>query len=76
MLYFSRFDDTFKSHKNIGISMAKKKESSGLVSSAGLMRYYDSEETAILVDPKTVVSIAIAVGAAILALNAYYGLWP
>lgn len=56
--------------------MAKKKESSGLVSSAGLMRYYDSEETAILVDPKTVVSIAIAVGAAILALNAYYGLWP
>ncbi len=56
--------------------MAKKKESSGLVSSAGLMRYYDSEETAILLDPKTVVSIAIVIGIAVLALNAYYGLWP
>jgi len=56
--------------------MAKKKEGSGLMSSAGLMRYYDSEETAISIDPKTVVSIAVAAGLAVLALNAYYGLWP
>lgn len=56
--------------------MAKKKDSSGLMSSAGLMRYYDSEETAILIDPKTVVSIAIISGFAVLALNWYYHIWP
>lgn len=56
--------------------MAKKKEGSGLMSSAGLMRYYDAEETAALVDPKTVISVAVAAGLAVLALNAYYGIWP
>lgn len=56
--------------------MAKKKEGSGSMSSAGLMRYYDSEETATLVDPKTVVIVAVAAGLAILVLNAYYGIWP
>ncbi len=56
--------------------MAKKKESSGLMSSAGLMRYYDAEETAILIDPKTVFSVALVIGIAILVLNAYYGIWP
>ncbi len=56
--------------------MAKKKEGSGLMSSAGLMRYYDAEETAILIDPKTVFSISIVIGIAVLVLNAYYGIWP
>ena len=56
--------------------MAKKKESSGLMSSAGLMRYYDAEETAILITPKTVFSVAVAAGLAILAMNAYYKVWP
>lgn len=56
--------------------MAKKKEGSGLMSSAGLMRYYDAEETASMVDPKTVVTIAVVAGVAVLALNAYYHLWP
>ncbi len=56
--------------------MAKKKEGSGLMSSAGLMRYYDAEETAILIDPKTVVTIALIAGIAVLVLNAYYGIWP
>lgn len=56
--------------------MAKKKEGSGLMSSAGLMRYYDSEETAVLVEPKTVVVIAIFCGLAVLVLNASYNLWP
>lgn len=56
--------------------MAKKKEGSGLMSSAGLMRYYDAEETATLVDPKTVVTIAVVAGLSILALNAYYHIWP
>lgn len=56
--------------------MAKKKEGSGLMSSAGLMRYYDSEETAILIEPKTVVTVAILVGLAVLGFNATYGIWP
>ncbi len=56
--------------------MTKKKEGSGLQSSAGLMRYYDSEETAISINPKTVITIAVVVGLAILALNAYNGVWP
>lgn len=56
--------------------MAKKKEGSGLMSSAGLMRYYDSEETAVLIEPKTVVTVAILVGLGVLAFNASYGIWP
>ncbi len=56
--------------------MTKKKESSGLMSSAGLMRYYDSEETAVQVHPKTVVMVALVAGLVILALNAYYLIWP
>ncbi len=68
--------DTFKCYKNISKLMAKKKEGSGLMSSAGLMRYYDSEETATLVDPKTVVIISVAAGLAILFFNWHYGIWP
>jgi len=40
--------------------MAKSKEGSGLMSSAGLMRYYDAEETAVQIHPKTVVMVALA----------------
>jgi preprotein translocase subunit Sec61beta len=56
--------------------MTKKKEGSGLMSSAGLMRYYDAEETAISIHPKTVVIVAVVTGLAVLALNATYGIWP
>ncbi len=68
--------DTLKWYNNIESIMAKKKEGSGLMSSAGLMRYYDAEETAISVHPKTVVIVAVAAGLAILALNANYHMWP
>ncbi len=57
-------------------NMAKKKEGSGLMSSAGLMRYYDAEETAISIDPKTVISVSVVAGILVLILNAYYGIWP
>ncbi len=56
--------------------MAKKNEGSGLMSSAGLMRYYDAEETAISIDPKTVISVSVVIGIFVLILNAYYGIWP
>jgi preprotein translocase subunit Sec61beta len=57
--------------------MAKKKsEGSGLMSSAGLMRYFEADSTAIKLDPKTVIAVSAATGVAIIGLNAYFGLWP
>lgn len=56
--------------------MAKQKEGSGLMSSAGLMRYYDAEETSLQISPKTVVMVALVAGIAVLGLNASYGIWP
>lgn len=56
--------------------MAQKKDSSGLMSSAGLMRYYDADETAVIINPKSVVILAVVVGLAVLGFNAYFGLWP
>jgi preprotein translocase subunit Sec61beta len=52
--------------------MAKKKSSSGLVSSAGLMRYFDTEDTAIRISPKAVVIVSVLVGAVVSILNIVY----
>jgi len=58
-------------------SMAKKKESgSGLMSSAGLMRYYEADESAIRIDPKTVVIIGIVAGILAIVLGFQFGTWP
>ena len=57
--------------------MAKKKsEGSGLMSSAGLMRYFEADDTAIKLDPKTVIAFGAATGAGVLSMSAYFGLWP
>ena len=57
--------------------MAKKKTSGGgLMSSAGLMRYYDADETAIRIDPKTVVMIGVVAGIVAIALGFQFGTWP
>lgn len=57
--------------------MAKKKASgSGLMSSAGLMRYYEADETAIRINPKTVVVIAVVTGILAIAIGFQYGTWP
>lgn len=57
--------------------MTKKKESgSGLMSSAGLMRYYDADETKMYLDPKHVVIMGVTAGVLVLALNINFGLWP
>ncbi|MBC8521851.1 MAG: preprotein translocase subunit Sec61beta [Methanomicrobia archaeon] len=58
---------------------AKKKgrgEERGLMSSAGLMRYYDVEESAVKLSPKTVLLIGVFVAVVILGLEIYYGVWP
>ena len=57
--------------------MAQKKSGgSGLMSSAGLMRYYDADKKAIHVDPKTVMIAGAAIGFIVLLLNANFGFWP
>lgn len=56
--------------------MAKKSSGDGLMSSAGLMRYYDADKKAIHIQPKTVVAFGLISGIVILFLNASFGLWP
>jgi len=51
-------------------------EERGLMSSAGLMRYYDVEESAVQFSPKTIVVIGIALAAVVLGLEIYFGVWP
>lgn len=44
----------------------------GLMSSAGLVRYFDSEEdNGLSIDPKTVVAFSTLLGVLILMLNAF-----
>jgi len=57
--------------------MAKRKsESSGLQSAAGLMRYFEADDTAIKLDPKMVVGACIGAGVVVMALNFAFGKWP
>ncbi len=43
----------------------------GLMSSAGLVRYFDAEDTnAVRIDPKTIVAFGAFFGAMVLVLNA------
>ncbi|WP_436936269.1 preprotein translocase subunit Sec61beta [Halovenus marina] len=44
----------------------------GLMSSAGLVRYFDSEENkGIRIDPKTVIAFSTMLGVLVLLLNAF-----
>ncbi|RNI13692.1 preprotein translocase subunit Sec61beta [Methanohalophilus sp. RSK] len=57
--------------------MGKKKQSdNGLMSSAGLMRYYEEDKRAIHLDPKAVIVFGLLCGAAVILLSASYGTWP
>ena len=57
--------------------MAKKKtDNNGLMSSAGLMRYFEADDTAIKLNPKMVVGVCIASGLVVLGLNIAFRLWP
>jgi preprotein translocase subunit Sec61beta len=58
------------------IKMAKTDNSGGLMSSAGIMRYFEAEDSAFKLDPKTVVIFAIVMGAVVMVMNYYFGnLW-
>jgi len=47
-------------------------EERGLMSSAGLMRYYDVEESAI----KAILLAGILLGVVVLGLEIFFGVWP
>ena len=53
-----------------------KGEERGLMSSAGLMRYYDVEESAIKMSPKMILILGVFIGAVIIGLEIYFGTWP
>ncbi|WP_202319917.1 preprotein translocase subunit Sec61beta [Archaeoglobus neptunius] len=53
-----------------------KSKTPPLMSSAGIMRYFEEEKTSIKVSPKTVLAAGIVTGVLVIILNAYYGLWP
>ncbi len=57
--------------------MAKKNESKGgMMSSAGLMRYFDTEESAIKINPKIVLVSGIIAAVLITGLNLYFASIP
>ncbi len=58
--------------------MAKQKRirTPPLMSSAGIMRYFEEEKTQVRISPKTVILTGIVCGVLIMLLNAFYGLWP
>uniref|UniRef100_A0A7C3YN64 Preprotein translocase subunit SecG n=1 Tax=Geoglobus ahangari TaxID=113653 RepID=A0A7C3YN64_9EURY len=56
--------------------MPKRERAPPLMSSAGIMRYFEEEKTQIKISPKTVLAFGFIVGILTIILNAYYGLWP
>ena len=51
--------------------MSSGENTGGLMSSAGLVRYFDAEDrNAIRIDPKTVVAFGVLFGVLVLVLNA------
>ncbi len=47
-----------------------------LMSSAGIMRYFEEEKTQIKINPKSVLAFGFLMGILVIILNVYYGLWP
>lgn len=47
-----------------------------LMSSAGIMRYFEEEKTKVRISPKTVLLSGILTGVIVILLNAFYGFWP
>ena len=56
------------------MAKTKKAKTPPLMSSAGIMRYFEEEKTQIKISPKSVFAFGIVIGAVIFVLNLYYGL--
>ncbi|MBI4362576.1 MAG: preprotein translocase subunit Sec61beta [Euryarchaeota archaeon] len=54
----------------------QKKREGGLMSSAGLMRYYESESSKIQFSPRAVLYASIFTAVAVILLNLYFGKFP
>lgn len=54
----------------------KQSKDSGLMSSAGLMRYYESEESEVKFSPVTILWVTVLTAAGVLLINIYYGKFP
>ncbi|MBC7109918.1 MAG: preprotein translocase subunit Sec61beta [Archaeoglobi archaeon] len=54
----------------------KESKETGLISSAGLMRYYNIRDSNIEISPKTVILGSLILGILVIILNLVYGLWP
>lgn len=52
--------------------MAKKRDSRGFQSAAGLIRYFEEEKTGVKIDPKVVIGMAIATAVIVTALKILY----
>ncbi|MEM2726839.1 MAG: preprotein translocase subunit Sec61beta [Archaeoglobaceae archaeon] len=57
------------------VSRAKEK-TPPLMSSAGIMRYFEEEKAKVKISPKTVLFAGVLTFVLVMILNAYYGLWP
>ncbi|MCQ4153078.1 MAG: preprotein translocase subunit Sec61beta [Archaeoglobi archaeon] len=53
-----------------------KERTPPLMSSAGIMRYFEEEKAKVKISPKAVILAGILTFALVMVLNAYYGLWP
>jgi preprotein translocase subunit Sec61beta len=51
-------------------------EERGLMSSAGLMRYYDVEESAVKFSPKMILLVGAFIGVVIIVVEYTFGVWP
>ncbi|ERG89687.1 MAG: preprotein translocase subunit Sec61beta [halophilic archaeon J07HX5] len=52
--------------------MSSQESGSGLMSSAGLVRYFDAEDSkGVSLDPKTVVTLSVLIGVLVIFLNAF-----
>jgi preprotein translocase subunit Sec61beta len=51
-------------------------EERGLMSSAGLMRYYDVEESAVKFSPKMILLVGAFIGVVIIVVEYIFGVWP
>lgn len=71
-----RTDKAEKKEKKEEKKGGSKGEERGLMSSAGLMRYYDVEESALKVSPKVILLVGIFIGVVIIGLEIYFGVWP
>ena len=64
--------ETFRASGTAHTHMSSQQPGSGLMSSAGLVRYFDSEDkNGIRIDPKTLVAFSVFLGVFVLFLNAF-----